>query len=253
MAGARAATIQLPLTGGTRLAAELLLPERPLALVLILHGSGSNRFSPRNRQLAEVLQQAGLASLRLDLLSAAEQADPELAAATGGDLPRLAGRVIQVIDALGGSGAANAAEYLNANGSLNVNNSLAALPLGLCGASSGAAVALLAAAARPDPVRAVVCRGGRPDLAAAALTAVRCPVLLIVGSLDRQVLELNHRAAALLPQHSRLAVVAGAGHLFEQSGTLAEAAALARDWFLQTPPGGPTQFRMAEPQERAGP
>lgn len=201
---------------GVELAGDLVLPPDPLGLVLFAHGSGSSRFSSRNRFVAEVLQRAGLATLLFDLLTAAEERRDRVDAALRFNIPLLSQRLIGAIDWV------------------IDQPPLRALPLGLFGASTGAAAALAAAAARPQMVRAVVSRGGRPDLAIEALPQVRCPTLLIVGAADTAVLALNRQAAARLLAPHALAQVPGASHLFEEPGTLAEAARLARDWFLQS-------------------
>lgn len=202
---------------GCRLAADLQQPAEPRGLVLFVHGSGSNRFSPRNRTVAAQLRQAGLATLLLDLRNGAETR-PEQEDPAGPDPSLQAGseRLLAVLAWLA------AAPVLRA-----------LLPLGLYGSSSGAAVALLAAAARPEAVAAVVSRGGMPDLATPALERVSAPTLLIVGGADPVVLSLNRRAALQLSCRHQLVQVPGAGHLFEQPGSLAIVARLARDWFLR--------------------
>ncbi|MGY1636193.1 phosphoribosyltransferase family protein [Geodermatophilus sp. SYSU D00742] len=196
--------------GGVGLAGTLTVPEGSTGLVVFVHGSGSSRHSPRNRYVADVLHQAGLGTLLFDLLTAEEDGDR----AAVFDVGLLAARLREVtawLRALPGCGE---------------------LPVGYFGASTGAAAAL-EAAADDGGVRAVVSRGGRPDLAGPRLAAVRAPTLLVVGGEDEQVLELNRAAQARLRCGSRLAVVPGAGHLFEEPGTLEAAAALARDWFLE--------------------
>jgi pimeloyl-ACP methyl ester carboxylesterase len=197
------------------LAGSLTIPDPAAALVLFAHGSGSSRFSRRNRAVARVLQEGGLATLLFDLLTAAEERLDALDRSLRFNIPLLSRRLIGAID-----WGRREAE-------------LAALPIGLFGASTGAAAALTAAAARPDRVGAVVSRGGRPDLAAEALARVGCPTLLIVGGADGEVLQLNRWAAARLTAPHALEVVPGAGHLFEEPGTLEQVAQLARAWFLQ--------------------
>lgn len=182
--------------GTTPLAADLVLPDRAVGVVLFAHGSGSHRRSPRNRRVAAALQAAGLATLLLDLDSWGQ--------------PLLC-----------------AVDWCASQ------EQLAPLPLGLFGASSGAALALEAAAARPARVGAVVCRGGRPDLAFEALGRVRCPTLLIVGAADLDVLELNVWAAAHLRARHDLLVVPRAGHLFAEPGALEAVAEASCDWFLR--------------------
>lgn len=203
-----AQTLQL---GESRLEGFLQGPARPAGLVAFAHGSGSSRLSPRNRYVAERLNALGLATLLFDLLSEAEAAER----ARVFDIPLLGARVAEALEALAGVPAA------------------AGLPLGLFGASTGAAAALVAAAALPERVAAVVSRGGRPDLAGPALARVRCPTLLIVGGADTAVLELNEAARARLSCESELAVVPGATHLFEEPGTLDAVVRLAGAWFLR--------------------
>ncbi|MGY1823900.1 phosphoribosyltransferase family protein [Geodermatophilus sp. SYSU D00079] len=196
--------------GGVDLTGTLTVPAGATGLVVFAHGSGSGRSSPRNRFVAGVLQQAGLGTLLFDLLTPAEEGDR----AAVFDIGLLAGRL----------GAVTAW--------LRTAPGCERLPVGLFGASTGAAAAL-EAAADDGEVRAVVSRGGRPDLAGPRLADVRAPTLLVVGGADGQVLELNRRAQERLRCVNRLAVVPGAGHLFEEPGTLEAAAALARDWFLE--------------------
>jgi putative phosphoribosyl transferase len=197
-------------TAGTaRLPGTLHLPEQAAGVVLFAHGSGSSRYSPRNRFVASVLGEAGLGTLLFDLLTAGEEADRANVFDTGLLARRLSA----------------------ATGWLRSRAGAAGLPVGYFGASTGAAAALLAAAEPGADVAAVVSRGGRPDLAGAALGSVRAPTLLIVGGDDLAVLDLNRRAQAALRCENELAVVPGAGHLFDEPGTLAEAAALARGWF----------------------
>lgn len=183
-----------------------------MGVVAFAHGSGSSRHSPRNRQVAAVLQDAGLATVLADLLTAEEEAVDLRTRELRFDIDLLARRVRAVIDWLAGT------------------DGLSGLPVGLFGASTGAAAALIAAASRP--VEAVVSRGGRPDLAGDALDAVRAPTLLVVGGADTQVVELNTRAFERLDAVKRLEVVPGATHLFEERGALETVARLARDWFL---------------------
>lgn len=191
------------------LGAFLGLPERPEGLVIFAHGSGSSRFSPRNNFVARELRRAGFATLLFDLLTAEEGLDR----AKVFDIGLLAERLLEAMD-----WAVRRAE-------------LASLPLGLFGASTGAAAALVAAAEEPERVKAVVSRGGRPDLAGPALPRVRAPTLFIVGGNDVLVLELNREAAARMTCPVELAVVPGAGHLFEEPGALERVVELARDWF----------------------
>jgi dienelactone hydrolase len=197
--------------GGVALVGDLAQPADG-GIVLFAHGSGSSRHSPRNRRVAQQLQQAGLGTLLMDLLTAdEEQVDlrsRELRFNIGLLARRLVGAVDWLADRFGGE-----------------------LPMGLFGASTGAAAALVAAAERPSQVAAVVSRGGRPDLAGPALDRVSAPTLLIVGGADPQVLTLNRQAAERLAAPHRLEVVPGAGHLFEEPGALEEVARLAGAWF----------------------
>ncbi|QIP87761.1 dienelactone hydrolase family protein [Streptomyces sp. Tu 2975] len=201
--------------GDVTLAGDLVLPEAAPGIVCFAHGSGSSRHSPRNRQVAKTLQRAGLGTLLMDLLSEEEERVDRVTAELRFDIPLLGRRVSVAVDRL--------AERPDTG----------SLPVGLFGASTGAAAALVAAAARADRVSAVVSRGGRPDLAGSALARVRAPVLLIVGGEDREVLELNEQAAERLTAEYRVHVIPGATHLFEEAGTLEAAADAARDWFLR--------------------
>lgn len=196
--------------GRNALAADLVLPAAPRGVVLFAHGSGSSRHSPRNRFVAEVLQSQRLATVLLDLLTEDEADDRRRVF----DIPLLAERLVEAI------------------GWCRAEPRLATLPLGLFGASTGAAAALVAAAARPEAIAAVVSRGGRPDLAGGALPQVRAPTLLIVGGDDDVVLQLNRAALAQLACEAQLQVVPGATHLFEEPGTLEAVASLAADWFV---------------------
>jgi putative phosphoribosyl transferase len=212
--------ISLP-AGGATLLGDLVVPRAARALVLFAHGSGSGRRSPRNRQVAGALNRAELATLLFDLLTPAEAARDERTGELRFDIELLSQRLVGAVDWAGRDPAARG------------------LPIGLFGASTGAAAALIAAAARASVVGAVVSRGGRADLAERALPSVRCPALLIVGGDDFAVLELNRRALTLLPEPSTLAVVPGAGHLFEEPGALDEVARLTAGWFLRFLPAEP--------------
>ena len=202
-------------------AGSLSVPTRSRGIVVFAHGSGSGRFSSRNRAVAQVLRDGGLATLLIDLLTPAEEREDLRTARLRFDIPLLAERVIGAIDWL----AEAEGDVFTATGQ--------GLPVGCFGASTGAAAALVAAAERPSPVEAVVSRGGRPDLAADVLPRVVAPTLLIVGSNDPVVIELNRRARALLAGESRLEIVRGAGHLFEEPGALERVAALTRAWFCR--------------------
>lgn len=212
------------LVGSTRLGAHLAIPAGAIGLVVFAHGSGSSRHSPRNKYVAAVLSEAGLGTLLFDLLSDAEALDR----ANVFDVPLLASRLSGAIDAV------------------RTDAGFAALPIGVFGASTGAAAALWAAGEPSSPIMAVVSRGGRPDLAGPRLGSVRAPTLLIVGGADTDVLELNRGAAARLGCPHRVEVVPGATHLFEEPGTLAAAASLARDWFATHLSGLRTSQREGE-------
>ena len=196
---------------GVAVGGHLTVPEDAQAIVLFVHGSGSSRHSPRNRYVAAVLNEAGLATLLFDLLTEHEELDR----ANVFDIELLAGRLLDVTDWL------------------RLRRGFARVPSGYVGASTGAAAALRAAADPRNEVGAIVSRGGRPDLAGPLLGRVDAPTLLIVGSQDHTVLELNRQAADTMSGERELAVVPGATHLFEEPGTLRAAAELARDWFLQ--------------------
>lgn len=194
-----------------RLPGTLSVPSGARMVVLFAHGSGSSRLSPRNRYVASVLQEAGLGTLLFDLLTTSEEGDRSAVF----DVELLAARLV------------------SATAWLRRQRPVEGLKVGYFGASTGAAAALWAAAAPGADVAAVVSRGGRPDLAIPRLSDVEAPTLLIVGSRDEQVLELNERARRHLRCESRLSVVPGATHLFEEPGTLEEVARLARDWFSE--------------------
>jgi dienelactone hydrolase len=198
---------------GVILHGDLNLPEGANAVVLFAHGSGSGRHSPRNRHVARVLNEAKLATLLIDLLTADEEAIDLHTAHLRFDIDLLAARLIGATDWL--------KRYPDTWD----------LTVGYFGASTGAAAALVAAAERPQIVGAVVSRGGRSDLAGPALPRVRAPTLLIVGGNDALVIALNRAALAQLRCEKELVIVAGATHLFEESGTLDQVARLARDWF----------------------
>ena len=194
---------------------SLDVPRGARGAVLFAHGSGSSRFSSRNRYVAQVLREAGLATLLLDLLSSAEEQVDLVTRHLRFDIPLLASRLVNAIDWMA------------------VNDSTSALPVGLFGASTGGGAALVAAAARPRRVSAVVSRGGRPDLAGAALPDVQAPTLLLVGERDEVVIDLNEKARAQMTAHVELVVIPGATHLFEEPGTLERVASQARDWFAR--------------------
>jgi putative phosphoribosyl transferase len=191
------------------------MPHTRYGAVLFAHGSGSGRHSPRNRYVADQLNRAGLVTVLADLLTRDEELHDLRTAALRFDIGLLAARVTAVSDWMVHSDAT------------------AGLGIGLFGASTGAAAALICAATRPSTVQAVVSRGGRPDLAEAHLPAVRQPTLLIVGERDPVVVELNRRAARKLAGETRLEIVPGATHLFEEPGALELVAGLARTWFVR--------------------
>jgi dienelactone hydrolase len=197
-------------------AATLSIPDHAQALVLFAHGSGSSRFSPRNHYVADVLRDAGLATLRVDLLTVEEERIDSVTSRYRFDIPLLANRLKAVTDWV------------------ETTDPLRSMRLGYFGASTGAAAALIAAAHRASSIGAVVCRGGRPDLAEAALPHVSAPTLFIVGEVDHPVLERNQAALERLEAtHKELRVIAGASHLFEEAGALQEAAQLAAAWFVE--------------------
>jgi putative phosphoribosyl transferase len=188
---------------------QLVVPDQARGVVLFVHGSGSSSRSPRNRYVAGALNEAGLGTLLFDLLTPEEEADR----ANVFDIELLAGRLLQATDRV------------------REEPTAAGLPIGYFGASTGAGAALWAAAEPGGDVAAIVSRGGRPDLAGARLADVRAPTLLIVGGHDEQVVELNQEARRHLRCESRLEIVPGATHLFEEPGALERVAGLARDWF----------------------
>ncbi|WP_292531298.1 alpha/beta family hydrolase [Methylocystis sp.] len=196
--------------GPKRLEGSLFLPQEPRGLIIFAHGSGSSRFSPRNRYVAERLVAQGFACLLYDLLTAEEGEYRRNVF----DIPLLGARVVEAIAWAG------------------VESDASGLSIGLFGASTGAAAALTAAADEPS-VAAVVSRGGRPDLAGDALRRVKAPTLLIVGGLDYGVIELNRSAQQLLGCRNRLDIVPGATHLFEEPGTLESVVERATEWFTQ--------------------
>lgn len=215
------ATVEV-VTEQVRLQADLAVPREaePEGIVLFAHGSGSSRRSPRNRAVAIQLRDSGLATVLIDLLTKDEQEVDRRTRVVRFDIPLLAERLTGAVDWLG------------------TEPSTVDLPIGLFGASTGAAAALITAARRSKQVRAVVARGGRVDLAADVLTHVAAPVLLIVGERDRPIMAMNTVAADRLPR-GELVVVPRAGHLFEEPGALGAVARLAVDWFGQWLPRWP--------------
>jgi|SRR6185437_7525891 len=203
--------------GRIELAADVSLPDRAAGLVLFAHGSGSSHHSPRNRHVADVLNRGAIGTVLTDLLTEEEEAIDIQTAELRFDISLLGNRLAGITDWIGRQPV------------------LKNLGLGYFGASTGAAAALVAAAERPQTVRALVSRGGRPDLAGAALKGVLAPTLFIVGGEDTVVLDLNYSAMAQLPRQTKhkLEIIPGATHLFEEPGALVRVAALARDWFRE--------------------
>ncbi len=226
-------TVQIP-TGDLILEGTLGVPTGPQGLVIFAHGSGSSRHSPRNRYVAQELRNGGLATLLLDLLTSDEEAADRATGHLRFDIGLLAERLMV------------AADWAIAEPDIRV------LPVGFFGASTGAGAALVAAAERPGVIRAVVSRGGRPDLAGEALRRVQAPVLLIVGGNDQPVIELNRQAMRSLRAHHELQIVPGATHLFEEPGTLEQVAGLARDWFQRYLPAAQQPADRAQPGQWAG-
>jgi len=206
-------TISIP-AGRVTLEGTLGIPDSKSGIVLFAHGSGSSRFSPRNRFVARAFRDAGLGTLLLDLLSRSEEEADEVTRHHRFDIPKLADRLVVAIDWL------------------ETKSETRDLPIGLFGASTGGGAALVAAAQRPHRVTAVVSRGGRPDLAGESLPLVESPTLLIVGGRNDVVITLNEQARAMMHAEVRLEIVPGASHLFEERGALERVAELARDWFL---------------------
>ncbi|MCE7980068.1 MAG: phosphoribosyltransferase [Caldilinea sp. CFX5] len=208
--------------GAVTLAGDLVIPPNAQGLVLFAHGSGSSRFSPRNRFVAQTLQEGGLATLLFDLLTPGEERIDLDTRQLRFNIALLAERLVATTDWV-------AAQPQTQH-----------CPIGYFGASTGAAAALIAAAQRADVVAAVVARGGRPDLALPVLAQVKAPTLLLVGGADHPVIALNQEALAHLGSRAKLEIIPGAGHLFEEPGTLAAVAQLARDWFCRSFTAAPT-------------
>jgi len=205
-------TVSIPV-GQQTIEGDLILPENPNAAVIFAHGSGSSRHSTRNKYVAAMLNRAGLATLLIDLLTPEEELVDLRTAEHRFNIDLLADRLIAATD-----WSAKDAR-------------LSDLPIGYFGASTGAAAALVAAAKRPERIRAIVSRGGRPDLARDYLDKTTAPTLLIVGEFDRDVIGLNRKAASAIRASNVIRIVPGATHLFEEEGALEEVAALAREWF----------------------
>jgi putative phosphoribosyl transferase len=209
-------SVVIPIEAGQQIEADLHVPSRATGLVLFAHGSGSSRFSSRNRAVAGSLHTRGLGTLLLDLLTREEETVDVLTREYRFNIERLSERVIVATDWA------------------KSREDLLWLSLGYFGASTGAAAAVIAAAERPSAVRAVVSRGGRPDLAGPALAKVSVPTLLIVGGHDEPVIDLNQVARnEMHSAHVELTIVPGATHLFEEPGTLEEVERLAGDWFVR--------------------
>jgi putative phosphoribosyl transferase len=221
--------VRVPI-GRHELHGDLTIPAGATGLVLFAHGSGSSRHSPRNRHVARMLEGRGLATLLIDLLTPSEEAVDEQTGRLRFDIDLLAARLVAIIDWL------------------RRRSDTAALPIGLFGASTGGGAALVAAAARPHEVMAVVSRGGRPDLAADALAGVMAPTLLIVGGLDTAVIQMNREAMARMRGcEVALEIVPRATHLFEEPGALDQVATLAADWFLRHRPAPHSMRRTGAP------
>jgi dienelactone hydrolase len=202
--------------GSVALEGNLVVSEKASGVVLFAHGSGSSRHSPRNQFVARALQEAGLGTLLIDLLTAREEALDARTAQLRFDIEFLAGRLL------------GATKWLTGNPATR------GLPIGYFGASTGAGAALVAAAEQPGPIKAIVSRGGRPDLAGPALPRVKAATMLVVGGEDEAVLPLNRGALERLGSTDKqLVVVPGATHLFEEPGTLDEVARLAAEWFTR--------------------
>jgi len=206
--------------GPSALAGDLAVPEQARGFVMFAHGSGSSRFSPRNRYVADTLHQQRLATLLIDLLTEEEEELDERSGRLRFDIRMLADRLVALC-----SWAKRVPELRD-------------LQVGLFGASTGGGAALLAAAQQPHSVHAVVSRGGRPDLAGAALMRVLAPTLLIVGERDGPVIDLNQRAMSQMRAEVRLEIVPRATHLFDEAGALEHVAVLASDWFTTHLGGG---------------
>jgi len=206
--------VRIPING-ISLDGDLRLPADPLGVVVFAHGSGSSRFSSRNKAVAEIIRDMGVGTLLFDLLTKEEESVDVYTRHLRFDISLLAERLIAVVDWL------------------NVQEITAALPVGLFGASTGGGAALAAAAKLGERINAIVSRGGRPDLAGDALPLVKAPTLLLVGALDDVVIELNRSAIAKMRCHTELKIIPGATHLFEEPGALDLVANLAGEWFFE--------------------
>jgi dienelactone hydrolase len=210
---ARMMPVAVPIDGNA-LQGDLVMPADALGIVVFAHGSGSSRHSPRNQHVARLLERRALGTLLIDLLTPAEEVQDDRTGEYRFDIPLLAHRLVTILDWLAR------------------RDDSAVLPIGLFGASTGGGAALIAAADRPAAVRAVVSRGGRPDLADRALPHVTTPTLLIVGGRDTAVIEMNREAAGRIGGPVQIEIVSGATHLFEEPGALNRVATLAGDWFV---------------------
>jgi pimeloyl-ACP methyl ester carboxylesterase len=208
------APVAVPIDGHS-LHGDLGMPADPHGIVLFAHGSGSSRHSPRNQFVARSLERRHLATLLIDLLTPEEEAIDDRTAEYRFDIPMLARRLVTIVDWL------------------RLHKDAMSLPVGLFGASTGGGAALIAAAERPREIAAVVSRGGRPDLAGAALPKVTAPTLLVVGGFDGPVIEMNRDAMKQMRGEVKLEIVPGATHLFEEPGTLERVAELAGAWFAR--------------------
>jgi pimeloyl-ACP methyl ester carboxylesterase len=204
--------VRVPIDGQS-LSGDLSMPPDARGIVLFAHGSGSSRHSRRNQFVARTLERRKLATLLIDLLTPQEEVVDERTAEYRFDIPMLAGRLVSIVDWL------------------RRRNGTSSLSIGLFGASTGGGAALIAAANRPGDIAAVVSRGGRPDLAGAALRNVTTPTLLIVGGFDTPVIQMNRHAMSQMRGDVKLEIVPGATHLFEEPGTLGQVAELAGQWF----------------------
>jgi dienelactone hydrolase len=211
----QALTLRIPV-GGVTLMADLALPADAHGIVLFAHGSGSSRHNPRNQFAARVLQQSDFGTLLMDLLTEKEEAIDNQTRELRFDIPLLGRRLTETVDWL------------------TIQSAYKHLPVGIFGASTGAAAGLVSAADRPLVIKSVVSRGGRPDLAGESLPRVKAPTLMIVGAYDDAVMELNQQAKARMKAPVELKVVPRATHLFEEPGALAHVADLAAEWFWDT-------------------
>ena len=218
----QALTLRVPVDG-TTLNADLAIPVEAHGIVLFAHGSGSSRHSPRNQFVARVLQQSDFGTLLMDLLTEKEEAVDNQTRELRFDITLLARRLTATVDWL------------------TTQPSFQKLPIGIIGASTGAAAALVTAADRPQLVKSVVCRGGRPDLAREALPRVQAPTLMIVGAYDDAVQELNEQARAKMKSDVKIRIVPRATHLFEEPGALSQVADFAAGWFWDTLKGSGTR------------